>query len=141
MSISYPTQYSVVAEDEMVYITGGTDVSQSTTETDPVYSAIMWTTLIGSFVGVIVLIGTINDKRERRLRREYENSTGLPAVDEQGNFTSDFANYKQRAESQGRDKAAGFSVGAANFLADNYRLVVGGALLSAAFLYAKFQND
>lgn len=133
----YPACFAPVVEEEMVYITGGAEASLSTTENDPIYTGIMLATMIGSFIGVVAIIGAINDGREKRLRTKYEEQTGLSAVDEAGNLTSDFSNYKKRAEGQGRDVAASFSVGVSNFLADNYAVIIYGALLGTAFLYMK----
>ena len=123
----YPTQFVPVAEEEMTYISGGAD--------DILFNIVVGGAALAA-IAVPIGIAVVYDKvNTTRLRGSYESETGLSAVDETGAFTTDFENYKQRSNMQGRSWLSGVYQGAVNTLAVVIKFGVPLAALGAGIWY------
>ena len=107
----YPTHFAPLAEEELTYISGG---AASDTD-DSIMGAFGAGFLIGTAgsFALSIIIGIANSNRERQ---RYEQETGLPSRDADGNDTTDFANYYKRGYQQGLNTKSGSVMDLASFL-------------------------
>lgn len=131
--LNYPSRYMPVAEDEMTYITGG--------ESDLMMNIIVGGAYIVAIAIPVVIVLGIDAANTRALCAKYEAETGLSAKNEQGKYTSDFDNYKQRANNQGRNWSAGFATGTAQTVAVIGKIAAAGAAIGAMVWYMKQTNS
>ena len=109
--LNYPASFGLVDEEEMVYITGGTDAASSSTDTPTStvdYGPMIKIGLIGTGVAIALAVAgnIMMSINEKQLRAKYERETGLSAYGADGNLTNDFKNYQDRANNQGNNKLA-----------------------------------
>lgn len=131
--LNYPSRYTPIAEDEMVYITGGEGDLMMEIIVGGAYAIVM-------AVPVVIVLG-IDAANTKALCAKYEAETGLSAKDEQGKYTSDFDNYKQRANNQGRNWGAGFAKGTAQTVAVVGKVAATAAAIGAMVWYMKQTNS
>lgn len=128
--ISYPAQYSVVAEEEMTYITGGADL-----KTIGILAGV-------AIVGLAALGMAISSTNEALLQKRYEKKFGVSAIDpETHTYTEDFDLYRQRSVLQDWSTGSKVSASVTPVLIKPLATVLGIGLVGVMFYVANFAGS